>query len=118
MALRADGEDLPSAPYHLVAVANTSTTGGGMAISPGADVEDGHLDVVTVGDVSRLALLRSFHLLYSGRHLGEAGVERRLVKRLEARSAETVYLNVDGEAVGRLPATFECLPKVVPFLLP
>ncbi len=116
--LIADGEALPLERRHLVSVANTSTTGGGMRIAPGADAEDGRLDLVLVGDLPRLQLLRRMPALYAGTHLRAPGVAHRLVRRLEARSRERVYLNIDGEAVGVLPATFEALPKAVPFLLP
>ena len=43
---------------------------------------------------------------------------RRLARRVEARCAQRVYLNVDGEAAGTLPAVFEALPKALPLLLP
>jgi diacylglycerol kinase (ATP) len=118
MELIADGAPLPPGRYHLVAVANTSTTGGGMKIAPAADAEDGRLDIVTVGDVSRPELLKRFFSVYRGEHLNAPGVGHRLARRLEARSGSNVYLNIDGEAVGRLPAVFETLPKAVPFLVP
>lgn len=116
--LVADGEALPSGRYHLVSVANTSTTGGGMKIAPGADAQDGALDLVTVGDLSRWELLRRFPGVYRGTHLGRERVTHRLIRRLEARSTQPVYLNIDGEAVGLLPARFEVLPSALPFLLP
>lgn len=118
MELVADGQPLPRGRYHLVSVANTSTTGGGMIIAPGADAEDGFLDLVAVGDMGRWELLRRFPEIYRGTHLRHKGVSRRLIRRLEARSSETVRLNIDGEAMGLLPAVFEVMPKAVPFLLP
>jgi YegS/Rv2252/BmrU family lipid kinase len=118
MELIADGQPLPRGRYHLVSLANTSTTGGGMKIAPGADAEDGKLDLVTVGDLPRARLLWSFPAVYLGRHLDLPGVSHRLVTRLEARSSEDVYLNIDGEAAGLLPAVFTALPRAVPFLLP
>lgn len=116
--LVADGTPLPRGKYHLVSVANTSTTGGGMKIAPGADAEDGRLDLVAVGDLPRTRLLRSFPALYRGAHLEMEGVSHRLVGRLEASSRQPVYLNIDGEAAGLLPAVFTALPRAVPFLLP
>jgi YegS/Rv2252/BmrU family lipid kinase len=116
--LVADGRELPRGRYHLVSVANTSTTGGGMKIAPGADAEDGRLDLVAVGDLPRARLLRSFPALYRGEHLKMEGVSHRLVGRLEASSEAPVYLNIDGEAAGLLPAVFTALPRAVRFLLP
>lgn len=114
--LLADGAALPRGKVHLVSVANTSSTGGGMLIAPGADASDGALDLVIVGDLSRPRLLAEFPRVYAGAHLGRPGVTARRIRRLEARSAERVYLNIDGEAVGVLPAAFEVLPKALPFL--
>ncbi len=116
LSLVVDGVAEAPAPYHLVAVANTSSTGGGMKIAPSADACDGRFDVVTVGDMPRAALLRRLPLVYAGKHLGQPGVHHRLARRLEVRSDRTAYLNIDGEAVGALPAVFEMMPGAVPFL--
>lgn len=114
--LTVDGVPEPRAPYHLIVMANTSTFGGGMRVAPTADPQDGLLDLVAVGDLSRWGLLRRFPLIYTGGHIGVPGVTHRLVRRLEVRSPEEVYLNIDGEAIGTLPASFEVLPGAVPFL--
>lgn len=116
MKLVIDGAAQPESGYHLIAVANTSTTGGGMKIAPQADAQDGWLDFVAVGDLPRWRLFGRFPLIYSGSHLGTPGVSHRKIKRLEVRSSQTVYLNVDGEAIGTLPAVFEAVPAAVPFL--
>jgi YegS/Rv2252/BmrU family lipid kinase len=118
LSLIVDGKEEPETPYHLIAVANTSTTGGGMSIAPAADAHDGLLDLVSVGGLSRLDLFRRFPSIYSGGHIGKPGIAHRLVRRVEVRSSETVYLNIDGEAMGLLPAVFEAMPAAVPFLLP
>lgn len=113
-----DGVKLPRAGCHLAVLANTSTFGGGMRVAPAASAEDGLLDLVTVGDLSRPQLLRRFPLIYTGGHLGTEGVAHRLAKKVEVSSPETVYLNIDGDAIGTLPAVFSVLPGAVPFLCP
>lgn len=115
--LIADGRDL-SGSYHLGVLANTSSMGGGMLVAPGAEDADGLMDLVLVGGLSRPALLRSLPKLYKGTHLSEPGVTRLKVKRLELSSEETVWLNIDGEARGALPAVFETLPCAVKVLVP
>lgn len=111
-----DGVPLPSAPYLMVVMANTSTFGGGMRVAPQANPQDGCLDLVTIGEMSRWDLFRRLPLIYSGGHLRMPEVAHRLVRRLEARAPEQTFLNIDGEAVGVLPAIFETIPKAVPFL--
>lgn len=115
--LRADGRDLPGR-YHLGVLANTSSMGGGMLVAPGAKDDDGLMDLVLVSDMDRLSLIRKFPLLYKGKHLGTPGVSLVSLRRLEADSDEIVYLNIDGEAEGRLPAVFETLPRAVTILTP
>jgi len=116
--LRADGRDLPGGRWHLGVLANTSSMGGGMLVAPGAKDDDGLMDLVLVSDMSRLALVRKFPLLYKGKHLDTPGVTAVSLRRLEADSDETVWLNIDGEAEGKLPAVFETLPRAVKILTP
>ncbi|MDP2866838.1 MAG: diacylglycerol kinase family lipid kinase [Elusimicrobiota bacterium] len=117
LRLKADGREL-SGRYHLGVLANTSSMGGGMLIAPGAKDDDGLMDLVLVGDMSRLSLIRNFPSLYRGTHLGSPGITLTGLRRLEADSDEAVYLNIDGEADGRLPALFETLPRAISVIAP
>jgi diacylglycerol kinase (ATP) len=97
------------------AVANARFFGGGMKIAPEAVLDDGLFDVVAVGDMSAAEILRNSYRLYLGTHLGLRDVRHARARRVAARpegDAE-VGLEVDGELVGRLPATFELLPKAL-----
>lgn len=93
-------------------VANARYFGGGMKIAPDAKVDDGRFDVVAVGDVSALTVLANSYRLYLGTHLGMQQVHHALARRVRAESASeaVVKLEIDGELVGRLPATFEIMP--------
>ncbi len=115
MTLTIDGVEQPSGAYHLVAAANTSTFGGGMKLAPQADAEDGLLDLVTIGDVSRAELMSLLPRAYSGGHVGRRGVELRRARRIEIRSDAVLPLNIDGDSDGTAPAVFEALPKAVAF---
>jgi diacylglycerol kinase family enzyme len=117
LRLKADGKDL-SGRYHLGVLANTSSMGGGMRIAPGAADDDGLMDLVLVGDMSRLALAANMPRLYKGAHLSSPGVTITPLRRLEADSDEDVFLNIDGEADGALPAVFEVLPRAVRVIAP
>ena len=52
-----------------VMVHNTPFTGGGLKIAPGAEIDDGYLEVVLVGEIGTLELMANFPRLYSGNHL-------------------------------------------------
>lgn len=117
MRLVVDGVAEAEAEYHMVAVANTSTIGGGMRVAPQADPEDGLLDLLTVGALPRRRLLTLMPRVYAGGHVGQPGVTLRRVARVEVSCDETLPLNVDGDLDGFTPASFEVLPRAVPFLL-
>ena len=74
MRITVDGVEWSGCPW-LVSVANTNCYGGGMHIAPGAQVDDGVLDVVIVHDVSRAQVLRCFPRMIKGTHLTIDGVE-------------------------------------------
>jgi len=95
-------------------VANARYYGGGMKIAPDAKVEDGFFDIVTIGDASSFRILANAPRLYLGAHLSMNEVTHALAKQVAARPSrknELVRLELDGEVVGRLPATFEIVPK-------
>ncbi|MFJ4781383.1 diacylglycerol kinase [Streptomyces sp. NPDC088762] len=99
----------------LVAVGNGSSYGGGMRICADAVPDDGLFDVVVVGDCSRATLLKVFPRVYKGTHLGhpKVTVHRAAKVTLEAAGI-TAY--ADGEPLGPLPVTAECVPGAVRLL--
>ena len=96
---------------YTVAVANGRYFGGGMKVAPEAALDDGLFDVVTLGDFNLVDLLVRGLDIYSGKHVKNPKVSVRRAKKVEARPLDgaEVLLDVDGEAPGRLPATFELL---------
>ncbi|HVU19902.1 MAG TPA: diacylglycerol kinase family protein [Rhizomicrobium sp.] len=113
-----DGEYDEIAPISTVAVANGRFFGGGMKIAPHATVDDGLFDVVILGQAPKGEAMADMKLLYTGEH-----IEKPYVRVLRGRKvvavpvAETrgkpVLIETDGESAGRLPATFEILPKAL-----
>jgi YegS/Rv2252/BmrU family lipid kinase len=100
----------------LAAVGNGRYFGGGMQICPGAQLDDGALDLVTVGDFSRTEVLTKIGRLYRGTHLDLEEVSSARVTRLVAEPVEAdarIPLELDGETPGYLPAAFEILPAAL-----
>jgi YegS/Rv2252/BmrU family lipid kinase len=94
-------------------VANARYFGGGMKIAPHAKMTDGFFDVVAVGDLGALTIFKNAYKLYLGTHLGMKQVQHARARRMSVRAADEVVrvlLEIDGELVGTLPATFEILP--------
>lgn len=101
----------------LVSVANGASYGGGMRIAPDASYTDGLLDVVVLGPVSTVALLRLFPKVYSGRHVHHRAVS---VRRVRALTLETpgrdLVVYADGERIGPTPIHCEVVPAAVRLL--
>lgn len=92
-----------------------ASAGEGLELAPGADPGDGNLDVVEVGDFSRLeALTRLVPNLADGSYVHHPKVSRRHVSSIRLDSGSLIRADVDGESIGRLPMTV----RVLPFKLP
>ena len=92
-----------------VVVANSACYGQGMRIAPGAELNDGLLDVVVVGAASRRALVRALPRVYDGSHVGlpEVTVLRGRRVSLAADARAPVPAGGDGEPLGCLPGLDE-----------
>jgi diacylglycerol kinase (ATP) len=97
-------------------IANARFFGGGMKVAPKAKLDDGQFDVITIGDLGALKILTNAHKLYRGTHLEMEQVQCARARRVTARPArksEQVAIEIDGELPGRLPASFEILPRAL-----
>ncbi|MFZ9887100.1 MAG: diacylglycerol/lipid kinase family protein [Myxococcota bacterium] len=113
-----DDEPEEEAGITTVAVANGQYFGSGMWIAPDARCDDGALDVVMVQNGTLGFWLRHGTKLYSGAHRDLPEVKLRKCRRFKALPVENgaVELELDGESVGRLPASFAVLPGAVSLL--
>jgi len=101
-----------------LAIANGVYFGGGMKVAPNARPDDGQFDIIVMGGTSKGRAASDMKLIYTGEHLNNPAVRALRGARLVAVPvAETgrqpVLVEVDGESVGRLPATFEILPHAL-----
>ncbi len=100
----------------LAAIGNGRFFGGGMKICPAALIDDGALDLVTVGDFSKGEVLTNIGRLYEGTHLELEAVENARVTRVAVEPVESdarIPIELDGETPGYLPAVFEILPAAL-----
>jgi diacylglycerol kinase family enzyme len=84
-----------------------------MKIAPGAELDDGLLDSVLVRGFKFLEFCRHGWKLMNGSHLSHPKVTLIRGSKIEAwpEGNEDVLLELDGEQLGRLPATFEIIPR-------
>ncbi len=102
---------------NAVVVANGQFFGGGMWVAPQAALDDGLFDVVIIGDVNKREVLANIHKLYNGTLARHPKVTCLRGHRVELHSPERVLIDADGEQPGRLPATFEIVPRVLQLIV-
>jgi diacylglycerol kinase (ATP) len=100
----------------LVVVANGRSYGGGMRVAPGTRLDDGVLDVVVVGGLSRAGFLTTFPKVYAGRHLEHPLVQAHHARRVELAADRPRAVYADGEHAGELPMAFHVEPSALAVL--
>jgi len=110
LSIAIDGGEEHRLTLLLGAVGNGRFFGGGMKICPEATLDDGQLDLVTVGDLGRMETLAKFHRIYAGTHLSMKEVKTlrcRAIRVTPVDSKVKIPIEIDGETPGHLPARFE-----------
>lgn len=93
-------------------VGNTENGGGGMKLLPGARFDDGVLDLIEMGGVSRLDVLTQIMpKLYSGAHVHHPKVRMARGTSFRFDADMETLVDLDGETVGRLPLEVTVLPQ-------
>jgi diacylglycerol kinase (ATP) len=93
----------------LISVANNTSFGGGMMVTPDALLDDGEFDVLVVQPLKRVAFLRIFPRVFKGTHVTDPRVTIHRGSRLRVE-ADGIVAYADGERVGELPVDIEVVP--------
>jgi len=114
--IQVDGTDLPTEEVLIGAVANGRIFGKGMKIAPEAKLDDGWLDFVCVKKMRFLEFCVNGWRLINGSHLNHPKIRLLRCRKITAapEGDEDVLLELDGEQLGSLPATFELIPRSLP----
>ncbi|HZD73691.1 MAG TPA: diacylglycerol kinase family protein [Actinomycetota bacterium] len=110
-----DGRQLEARGW-LVAIGNGQSYGGGMRIAPDARLDDGLLDVVLIGELSKPSFLAVFPKVYSGRHISHPAVTVWRAARVGLDADRPLAVHLEGELAGTVPVAFEILPGAIRLL--
>ena len=96
----------------LVAIGNAKSYGAGMKVTPDAEVDDGLVDVMVLGPLSKPGFLKAFPQVFKGTHVSHPAVTIRRAK-VVSLSSPGVTAYADGEYLADLPITCETVPGAV-----
>lgn len=102
----------------LIAVGNGRYYGGGMMVCPSAEPDDGMLEVVVGGDLSKGETLALLAKVFSGQHIGRPKVNRSAAQLVTIEGPAHLAVHADGEPVGTLPAEFSVLRSAIEVAVP
>lgn len=114
-AMRINGRD---EQVMFAVFANSPQYGGGIQIAPDAVIDDGQLDACIVHRTSRVQLLRTLPLAYTGRHVRRPFVETRRDKEFRVESEMPLAVFADGEPLTQTPATFRIADQKLRIVAP
>jgi diacylglycerol kinase (ATP) len=109
-----DGEEIPQGEYLIGAISNGRIFGKGMRIAPHARLDDELFDIILVRGMKVWEFLRNVWKIYAGSHLSHPKISFIRGQKIEAIPEdpyENILIEIDGEQVGKLPATFEIVPR-------
>jgi YegS/Rv2252/BmrU family lipid kinase len=113
-----DGQPPRTVTGYTVAAANSNGYGGGMLMAPDASTTDGLLDVVIVGDTSKLRFLRLLPSVFKGKHVLEPGVEVVRARDVQISADRQFTMYADGDPIAELPVTVRAVPNAVRVIVP
>lgn len=99
-------------------VLNTPFVGGGLLVSPTADVTDGLLDVVVIGRVGRLELLKTLPGVYKGRHINHPAVSFYRCRSVRVETTTPLPKMFDGDLMGYTPLEAFVEPQALRVIVP
>lgn len=99
-------------------VGNSRQYGGGIRITPAAEVDDGVLDLCIVHRTSRFQLLKTLPLAYTGAHVKSKFVEIGRGREFHFESERPLEVYADGERVTTTPVRFGLASQKLRIVVP
>jgi diacylglycerol kinase (ATP) len=96
---------------------NAVSYGGGLRIAPRASLDSDCLDLCLFEWTDRQQYIRHLRAGMDGSHLGLPGVTYVQARQATASGAG-VWVQADGELLGQLPMSFECVPAALSVVVP
>jgi YegS/Rv2252/BmrU family lipid kinase len=115
MELEVDGT-LISGENCFVEFCNSRYTGGNMLMAPTAEIDDGLMDIIIAGKLSRASLLATLPKIFKGTHIHHPALQSIKAKKAVIKTSPNKTLLPDGELWGSTPTTVQIHPKMIQYL--
>jgi YegS/Rv2252/BmrU family lipid kinase len=103
---------------YSVAVANSGVFGGGMWLVPGAELDDGQLDVVLIADQRKTRYLRGLPRVFKGTHVQDPALTFLKGRQVTFAADRPFTAYADGDPIADLPATISIRSRALRVLAP
>jgi diacylglycerol kinase family enzyme len=112
LRINLDGHKRLDMTTHMILIANMSYLGPHFQISPKVSFRDGHLDVFTFSDMSKLNMI-SYAILSRGGLVEDAGIKHYRAKYVTVSSKPHMPILADGTLLGQGPFSVHVHPRVL-----
>jgi diacylglycerol kinase (ATP) len=102
----------------MCSVANATSYGGGMKITPDARIDDGLFDICLLREAGRLEFLLAFPRVFKGTHITHPKVTMLRAAEVRVESDPPLPILVDGDVIGVTPITFTLHRHLLQMLMP
>lgn len=101
----------------MLAIANAKWFGSGLGIAPGADVRDGQMEIIHLGDISILDYFKQLPYLRKGQYLKHPEIRYDQATHLQVNTPE-LPIDCDGEFIGTTPMDVQIIQGRLKILAP
>ncbi|MBU8848633.1 MAG: diacylglycerol kinase family lipid kinase [Desulfobacterales bacterium] len=115
MELEIDGKII-SGENCFVEFCNSRFTGGNMLMAPDAKIDDGYMDIIIAGKLSRTSLLATLPKIFKGTHIDHPAVRHFTARKAKIKTWPAKTLLPDGEVFGTTPTTINVHHKMIRYL--
>ncbi len=113
-----DGTETMAFTGYSVVAANSKAYGGGMFVAPNAELDDGRLDLVLTGRVTKRRFLANLPKVFKGTHIREPAVHVRRAANVLIAADRPFTVYADGDPIAELPAMVRIRPQALRVLVP
>ncbi len=113
--IRIDGSETVEAECLNLLVANGRTVAGGIPVAPGAEPDDGLLDLLVLPTMPVAELASLFQQVLGGEPSNDSLIRR--ARQIEIASDPPMQISVDGEMAAETPVRYSVLPQTLRLLV-